>query len=84
MVYAFMQNEMLQHTAKQDGKTAPMGSEKTDPRLLPAADAAVNSDVPFIPLARPLRWSLVTNRLRQYQANSRAWHPLNRLRTDTN
>ena len=48
------------------------------------ADAAVNEDVPFIPLARPLRWSLVAARLAQWQANSRAWHPLNRLRTDTN
>ncbi|WP_343528652.1 ABC transporter substrate-binding protein [Sphingomonas sp.] len=48
------------------------------------ADAAMNADTPFIPLARPLRWSLVTSRLRQYQPNSRAWHPLNRLRADTN
>ena len=48
------------------------------------ADAAVNEDVPFIPLARPLRWSLVAARLAQWQANSRAWHPLNQLRTDTN
>lgn len=45
MVYAFMQNEMLQDTAKQDGKTAPMGSEKTDPRLLPAADAAAKTPI---------------------------------------
>ncbi len=49
-----------------------------------AADAAMNEDVAFIPLARPLRWSLVAARLRQWQANSRAWHPLNRLRADTN
>ncbi|WP_322963809.1 ABC transporter substrate-binding protein [Sphingomonas fuzhouensis] len=49
-----------------------------------AADAAVNADAPFIPLARPLRWSLATNRLRQFQTNARAWHPLNRLRADTN
>ncbi|WP_294239684.1 ABC transporter substrate-binding protein [uncultured Sphingomonas sp.] len=49
-----------------------------------AADAALNADAPFIPLARPLRWSLVTGRLRQYQPNVRAWHPLNRLRADTN
>ncbi|HJO63708.1 MAG TPA: ABC transporter substrate-binding protein, partial [Sphingomonas sanguinis] len=48
------------------------------------ADAAVNADTPFIPLARPLRWSLVSGRLRQYQTNIRAWHPLNRLRADTN
>ena len=45
MVYAFMQDEMLQDTAKQDGKTAPMGSEKTDSRLLPAADAAVKTPI---------------------------------------
>ncbi|MEG3093069.1 ABC transporter substrate-binding protein [Sphingomonas sp. PB1R3] len=49
-----------------------------------AADAAMNQDTPFIPLARPLRWSLVTRRLPQYQPNVRAWHPLNRLRADTN
>ncbi len=49
-----------------------------------AADAAMNEDVAFIPLARPLRWSLVATRLRQWQPNTRAWHPLNRLRADTN
>ncbi|WP_380787332.1 ABC transporter substrate-binding protein [Sphingomonas sp. R86521] len=48
------------------------------------ADAAMNADVAFIPLARPLRWSLVATRLRQWQPNLRAWHPLNRLRADTN
>jgi peptide/nickel transport system substrate-binding protein len=48
------------------------------------ADAAMNADVAFIPLARPLRWSLVATRLRQWQPNVRAWHPLNRLRADTN
>ncbi len=48
------------------------------------ADAAMNADVAFIPLARPLRWSLVATRLRQWQPNARAWHPLNRLRPDTN
>lgn len=49
-----------------------------------AADAALASDVAFIPLARPLRWSLVSLRLRAWTANSRAWHPLNHLRNDTN
>ena len=48
------------------------------------ADALVADDVPFIPIARPLRWSLVAPRLSQWQANVRAWHPLNRLRTDPN
>ncbi|WP_344692514.1 ABC transporter substrate-binding protein [Sphingomonas cynarae] len=49
---------------------------------LAAADAAMNADAGFIPIARPLRWSLVTNRLSAWQANPRAWHPLNRLRPD--
>ena len=48
-----------------------------------AADRALDADVAFIPLARPLRWSLVARRLAEWQANSRAWHPLNRLRRDT-
>ena len=49
-----------------------------------AADRALAADVAFIPIARPFRWSLVALRLRQWQANARAWHPLNRLRLDTN
>ena len=47
-----------------------------------AADAAMNADAGFITLARPLRWSLVASRLAAWQANARAWHPLNRLRPD--
>lgn len=47
-----------------------------------AADAALNRDTPFIPLARPFRWSLVSRRLAAWQPNARAWHPLNRLRAD--
>lgn len=48
------------------------------------ADAALAGDVAFIPIATPLRWSLVSLRLQQWQGNPRAWHPLNRLRNDTN
>lgn len=48
-----------------------------------AADRALTDDAAFIPLARPLRWSLVALRLRGWQPNARAWHPLNRLRSDT-
>ncbi|MGI4947957.1 MAG: ABC transporter substrate-binding protein [Janthinobacterium lividum] len=47
---------------------------------LAEADRAVAADVPFITLARPLRWSLVALRLRGWQPNARAWHPLNHLR----
>jgi peptide/nickel transport system substrate-binding protein len=53
-------------------------------RAIAAADAALTEDGAFIPLARPFRWSLVAYRLRQWTANARAWHPLNRLRADTN
>ncbi|MFA6124951.1 ABC transporter substrate-binding protein [Sphingomonas sp.] len=49
-----------------------------------AADAALANDVAFIPIARPLRWSLVSVRLKAWTGNSRAWHPLNHLRSDTN
>ena len=48
------------------------------------ADAAVNADAAFIPIGRPLRWSLVSTRLTMWQANARAWHPLNHLRSNTN
>ena len=53
-------------------------------RAIAAADTAMAADVAFIPFARPFRWSLVALRLRQWQGNARAWHPLNRLRADTN
>ncbi|TCP37398.1 peptide/nickel transport system substrate-binding protein [Sphingomonas sp. BK235] len=48
------------------------------------ADRLLTDDIAFIPIARPFRWSLVALRLRQWQANARAFHPLNRLRADTN
>ncbi|MDH7975509.1 ABC transporter substrate-binding protein, partial [Sphingomonas sp. AR_OL41] len=47
---------------------------------LAEADAALAADVAYIPIAQPLRWSLVSLRLKQWQPNARAWHPLNRLR----
>ncbi|WP_375402646.1 ABC transporter substrate-binding protein [uncultured Sphingomonas sp.] len=50
-------------------------------REIAAADRLVDADAAFIPIARPLRWSLVSPRLDQWRPNSRAWHPLNRLRT---
>ena len=62
-------------------RDAPTLDERA--RRLAAADIALGEDVAFIPLARPLRWSLVAVRLQQWQPNARAWHPLNRLRPDT-
>ncbi|MEZ0497005.1 ABC transporter substrate-binding protein [Sphingomonas sp. IW22] len=53
-------------------------------RLLAQADAMLVRDVAFIPLAHPLRWSLVALRLREWRGNARAWHPLNHLRGETN
>jgi oligopeptide transport system substrate-binding protein len=52
--------------------------------LLARADAALARDVAFIPIAQPLRWSLVALRLREWRGNARAWHPLNHLRAETN
>jgi len=48
------------------------------------ADAALAADVAFIPIAQPLRWSLVAARLRAWTPNARAFHPLNHLRGDPN
>ncbi|UZK70366.1 ABC transporter substrate-binding protein [Sphingomonas sp. S1-29] len=48
------------------------------------ADAALAADIAFIPLARPMRWSLVALRLREWRENPRAVHPLNHLRGDPN
>lgn len=46
------------------------------------ADAALTDDVSYIPIAQPLRWSIVTNRVTEWQGNTRAWHPLNHLRNE--
>jgi oligopeptide transport system substrate-binding protein len=63
-------------------RDAPTLTERA--RHIAEADAALAGDVAFIPIARPLRWSLVSMRLKAWTGNPRAWHPLNRLRSDTN
>lgn len=68
--------------AIEAARIAPTLAERA--RAIAAADAAIAEDVAFIPLARPLRWALVAQRLRAWQPNERAWHPLNRLRRNTN
>ncbi|WP_342741789.1 ABC transporter substrate-binding protein [Sphingomonas rubra] len=65
--------------AAREAPTLPLRAER-----IAAADAALNADAAFIPLARPLRWSLVSPRATAWRANPRAWHPLNHLRADTN
>lgn len=47
------------------------------------ADASLTADSAYIPIAQPLRWSLVALRLGAWQRNARAWHPLNHLRNET-
>lgn len=47
------------------------------------ADAALTADSSYIPIAQPLRWSLVALRLDAWQRNTRGWHPLNHLRNET-
>lgn len=64
------------------GRDAPTLAERS--RHIAEADAALAADVAFVPIARPLRWSLVSMRLKAWTGNPRAWHPLNRLRSDTN
>lgn len=44
------------------------------------ADAAMASDQPFIPIALPLRWSLVGPQLIAWRPNAFAIHPLRHLR----
>jgi peptide/nickel transport system substrate-binding protein len=54
----------------------------TRARLIADGDAALAGDASFIPIAAPLRWSLVSPRLPGWTPNPRAWHPLNHLLAD--
>ncbi|MDF7775199.1 ABC transporter substrate-binding protein [Sphingomonas sp. AOB5] len=47
------------------------------------ADIALSADVAYIPIAQPFRWAIVTARLNGWQGNTRAWHPLNHLRNES-
>lgn len=49
------------------------------PRLIAEADQSLADDQLYIPIATPLRWSLVAPRLLGYADNGVAIHPLNRL-----
>lgn len=46
---------------------------------LAIADRAIAESGLWVPLARPMRWSLVSPRLTLFRENARAYHPLNRL-----
>ena len=62
-------------------RDAPTLEERA--RRLAEADAALTADSAYIPIAQPLRWSIVTTRITGWQGNTRAWHPLNHLRNET-
>ena len=61
-------------------RDAPTVAERA--REIANADRLLAADHAFIPLARPWRWSLVSARVDGWRPNARAWHPLNRLRTE--
>lgn len=46
---------------------------------LAAADRSLAASGLYVPLARPVRWSLVSPRLTLFKENARAWHPLTAL-----
>ena len=66
--------------AIEAARAAPSADERA--RAIALADVALAADVAFIPIARPVRWSLVSLRIPQFQGNPRAWHPLDHLRND--
>lgn len=62
------------------GREAPDLAQRA--QRIAEADAELTRDTAFIPIAQPLRWSAVALRLNAWQRNTRAWHPLNHLRSD--
>ncbi len=67
-------------TALTAARNAPTLSERA--LRLADADARLAEISAFIPIAAPLRWSLVARRLGGFQDNKRAAHPLDQLRAN--
>ncbi len=59
-------------------RDAPTLAERA--RRIAEADLALTAAHRYIPIAQPLRWSVAALRLRAFQTNPRAWHPLTHLR----
>lgn len=59
-------------------RDAPTLAERA--RRIAEADLALTVAHRYIPIAQPLRWSVAALRLRAFQTNPRAWHPLTHLR----
>lgn len=64
--------------AIEAARDAPTLTERA--QRIADADMALTAEAAYIPIAQPLRWSLVAVRLRAFQPNARAWHPLTHLR----
>ncbi|MEQ1548527.1 MAG: ABC transporter substrate-binding protein [Chakrabartia sp.] len=78
----FMCAESIKCSATTDDvltRARKLSDNKARAEALSVVDAAVTKDQYFIPLATPLRWSIVSPRLAGYQENVFAVHPLNRL-----
>jgi peptide/nickel transport system substrate-binding protein len=63
--------------AIEAARTAP--SMEARMRLFAEADTRLAEAVPYIPIAQPLRWSLVAPRLDGFRENARGVHPLPQL-----
>lgn len=68
---------MAEIEAARDAPSLPERASR-----IAAADLALTTDGAYIPIAQPLRWSLVATRLAAWRENSRAWHPLTHLRRE--
>ncbi|WP_447724713.1 ABC transporter substrate-binding protein [Sphingomonas koreensis] len=66
------------NAAIEAARDAPTLTERA--QRIAEADVALTADAAYIPIAQPLRWSLVAVRLRAFQPNARGWHPLTHLR----
>lgn len=58
---------------------AKTGSAEERTALLGKAETMLADAVPFLPIAQPLRWSLVAPHLEGFRENARGIHPLNHL-----
>ena len=65
-------------SAIEKATSAPSSAERS--RAIADADAAIAADQLYIPLALPLRWSLVSPQLTRWRPNAFAVHPLRHLR----
>lgn len=61
----------------KEARAAPDSAEQS--RLLAEAEEAIVAFAAYIPLGRPIRWSMVGQRLSSFEPSPRGIHPLNAL-----